>query len=85
MLMVGYKKESARIVPKDKKLMKLSKGRDNSSKKISEKMLLVPSLKHRVVKNFSEKKIAVLNSLHNIETPTLKKMTRHGKEERFLV
>lgn len=54
MLMVGYKKESGRQVCKERKVYKASKGRDKSSKKCSEKMLLVPSLRHRVLKmNFS--------------------------------
>lgn len=48
-LMVGCKKESGRRVSKEKKLYKICKG-EKSSKKSSEKMLLVPSLKHRVLK-----------------------------------
>lgn len=43
-------------------------------------MLLVPSLKHRVVKmNLSEKKISVLSSFYNIDMP----VQRHGNGKQF--
>jgi hypothetical protein len=80
MLMVGYKKESARILPKERKLYKLPKARESSCKKSTAEMLLVPSLKHRILKmNLSEKKISVLNSLHNIDPQNTKKMSKQHK------
>lgn len=79
--MVGFKKESARMLPKEKKLYKISKVRENSCKKTMEQMLMVPSLKHRILKmNLSEKKISILNSLQNIDSPCPKKISKQWKE-----
>jgi len=59
--------------------VKLSKGKETSSKKVLDKMLLVPSLKHRINKvAVSEKRISLVNSLQNIEAPITSKH-RYGK------
>ena len=87
-MVVGNKKEAAMTQTKVKKVMKLSKRREVNSgrrevsvgKKNIEKMLLVPSLKHRVSKLcVSEKKISLLNSLQNIEPPTPGKHSKFAK------
>ena len=87
-MVVGNKKEASMTQIKVKKVIKLSKRREVSSgrrevsvgKKNIDKMLLVPSLKHRVSKLcLCEKKISLLNSLQNIEPPTPGKNKKYSK------
>lgn len=64
--MVGKKKAAASVDKRDRRIIKVKKSRDHR-KKSTEEMLLVPSLKHKLGKIASEKRIPFLNSLHSID------------------
>lgn len=76
--MIGKKKESVRIEKKEPKIFKIKKCRDASTKKQTDEMLLVPSLKHKISKlGLSEKKIHIMNSTSLLDAITQFKSPRY--------